>query len=429
MLQLGENSLGTGETAGAGAAAAAAFLDRPLQRGLDRRRGGVDVVSVKAEPGLQSQAVAGTEPDRPDLVMAEQRCREGFGMFGRDRNLKAILAGVAGARDKTIDAVDAAETRIHEAHRGRLCTIFRQHRFGLGPLQRDQRAVGERFDLADVRQAGAQTRLIRRLAGSVDHQEQMVAEIRHHQVVENAAVAGGELGIALPARGYRHDILRYQPFQRQRGILDPAGFRAQRDLAHMRDIEQAGGHAGVQVFPEHAGGILHRHGITRERHHPAAAARMEPVQGGVFQCRFGVARKHRGPSRSVGNQLPERPVEAPSVAVPESIIPSADASGTKPLGVSFQMSSRRAVRLPESFRGGCSFGAGAKAGLSRRDSLKQIGTEHGGAKPVNAAAASIHDLVLMRQVPDPLHTFWTPPPPLSKKRLRRNPDRFAIGWT
>jgi len=28
------------------------------------------------------------------------------------------------------------------------------------------------------------------------------------------------------------------------------------------------------------------------------------------------------------------------------------------LGVSFQMQSNHAVRLPESFRGGCSFGAG-----------------------------------------------------------------------
>jgi len=45
--------------------------------------------------------------------------------------------------------------------------------------------------------------------------------------------------------------------------------------------------------------------------------------------------------------------------VPESIIPSADPSGQKPVGVSFQMLASHAVRLPESFRGGCSFGAGS----------------------------------------------------------------------
>jgi len=72
--------------------------------------------------------------------------------------------------------------------------------------------------------------------------------------------------------------------------------------------------------------------------------------------------------------------------VPESIIPSADAPGPKAFGVSFQMLVRHAVRLPESFRGGCSFGAGAEADLSRRDVL-QIRGKHGPAKPVNAAAA------------------------------------------
>src|SRR5205807_5123644 len=49
-----------------------------------------------------------------------------------------------------------------------------------------------------------------------------------------------------------------------------------------------------------------------------------------------------------------------------------------------------AVRLPESFRGGCSFGAGISADLSQRDCLEQIGGKHDAAKPVNAAAASIN---------------------------------------
>jgi hypothetical protein len=41
--------------------------------------------------------------------------------------------------------------------------------------------------------------------------------------------------------------------------------------------------------------------------------------------------------------------------------------------------------LPESFRGGCSFGAGIKADLSRRGGGEQIGRKR---KSVNAAAAS-----------------------------------------
>jgi len=61
--------------------------------------------------------------------------------------------------------------------------------------------------------------------------------------------------------------------------------------------------------------------------------------------------------------------------VPESIIPSADAPDLAVLSASFQMSSNHAVRLPESFRGGCSFGAGIKADLSRRDCTRTDGEE------------------------------------------------------
>jgi hypothetical protein len=46
---------------------------------------------------------------------------------------------------------------------------------------------------------------------------------------------------------------------------------------------------------------------------------------------------------------------APSVFLPENVIPSAGASNA-----TFQSLPRyRVVHLPESFRGGCSFGAGA----------------------------------------------------------------------
>ena len=155
----------------------------------------------------------------------------------------------------------------------------------------------------------------------------MAAEIGHHQIVENAPEIMGELGVALPSRRNAENILRHQPFQRQRGILEPAGFRAQRDLAHMRDVEQAGRRAGMQVFPEHAGCELHRHLIAGERHHLAAAGRVQRVQRGGFQRGMVVARKHHWALVVPGDQFPGKPIEAPSVAVPESIIPSADTSG------------------------------------------------------------------------------------------------------
>jgi len=112
--------------------------------------------------------------------------------------------------------------------------------------------------------------------------------------------------------------------------------------------------------------------------------------------------------------------------VPESIIPSADAPGPKAFGVSFQMLVRHAVRLPESFRGGCSFGAGAEADLSRRDVL-QIGGKHSPAKPVNAAAAfsDVHaHLVCCGKPMIRLHSFWTARLALSKSVP---PEMSAVG--
>ena len=129
----------------------------------------------------------------------------------------------------------------------------------------------------------AQMRFVLGLAGGVDHQQQVVADIRDHQVVENAATLVGELRVALPARCDADDILRHQPLQRGGGVLNAAGFGAQRDLAHMRDVEQAGCLAGVQMFLHHAAWILHRHLIAGERHHPGPARKMQRVQRRAFQ--------------------------------------------------------------------------------------------------------------------------------------------------
>ena len=147
-------------------------------------------------------------------------------------------------------------------------------------------------------------RLVLGLAGGVDHQKQMVAEIRHHQVVEQAAILVGELRVALPSRRNRNDVLRHQPFQRQRCVFDVAGLRPQRDLAHMGDVEQAGVGAGMQVFPEHAGGVLHRHFIAGEGNQLAATRHMERVQRGTFQRRL-VARKHPEALKGSRGEVPE----------------------------------------------------------------------------------------------------------------------------
>ena len=96
-------TVGAGKAAGAGAAGAAALLHRPFQPALDRRRGGVDVVAVKAEAGLEPQAVARAEPDRQHIGIVEQHRDQLLGLCGRHRNLETVLAGIAGARDKAVE--------------------------------------------------------------------------------------------------------------------------------------------------------------------------------------------------------------------------------------------------------------------------------------------------------------------------------------
>src|ERR1700722_13699186 len=167
VLKLLQNDIGTRETARARAAMAAALLNRPLQRALNWRRRGVDVVAVKTESCLQPQAVTCAEPDRQHVAAFKHPLCERFGVFGRNRYLKAVLAGVAGARYEAIDAVDPVRTGIHEPHRRRFRAELFEHGESFRPLQRDQRAIGQRLDQANIRQVGAQMRLVLGLAGGI----------------------------------------------------------------------------------------------------------------------------------------------------------------------------------------------------------------------------------------------------------------------
>ena len=156
----------------------------------------------------------------------------------------------------------------------------------------------------------AQMRLVLGLAGGVDDQKQMVAEIRHHQIVENAAVFIGELGVALPSRRNRHDVLRHQPLQRQRRILDLAGFGTQRELAHMRDVEQAGIRCAYAGAPS-----ARRPGIAPASRSPRRepSCRRAPHGARATGCVLREIRRapaSRGPQGFRG-PAPENPKESP----------------------------------------------------------------------------------------------------------------------
>ena len=142
-------------------------------------------------------------------------------------------------------------------------------------------------------------------------------------------------------------------------------------LAHMRDVEQPGGGARVQVLGEDAGGILHRHVVAGERHHARAERDMQRMQRRAWQSdAFGDSR-----ASAIGTDS-ERALNAashgfaagcdgaPSVPGPERfpraearLPPSVGARLTAP--AAFQSVIPSAVLWPERFRGGCAFGAGS----------------------------------------------------------------------
>ena len=86
------------------------------------------------------------------------------------------------------------------------------------------------------------------LAGRVDHQIEPVVGPRRDQVVEDAAVIVGELGVAHGHGREAGDIPRHQALQRGGG----AG-AGEPELAHVRDVEEAGGGPCLRVLRHDAG--------------------------------------------------------------------------------------------------------------------------------------------------------------------------------
>ena len=111
--------------------------------------------------------------------------------------------------------------------------------------------------------------LVGGLARGIDDQQQAVAEVGDHQIVPDAAAVVGEKRVPLATRLQRDDIGRHEPFQRKRRMRDVARLGAKRDLAHVRDVEQSGRGARVQMLLQDAGRVLNRHLVAGERNQPA----------------------------------------------------------------------------------------------------------------------------------------------------------------
>ena len=87
----------------------------------------------------------------------------------------------------------------------------RQSRFGHGALKCDQGAI-QRFDIARVREVGAQVRFICGLARGIDNEQNVIAAVGHHHIIEYATLVSGEESVALPPWFQTENVNGNQPF-------------------------------------------------------------------------------------------------------------------------------------------------------------------------------------------------------------------------
>ena len=170
---------------------------------------------------------------------------------------------------------------VHEAHGGAHRERTRRAPASAsGPLQRQQGAVIKARDLAAFRERRAQIGFIGIFAGSIGDDQKTVSPASRSS--DRRECRPDRWSAAHSAGGHSRDRARSTGTDRfqcswQRRRCSRCA-RA-RELAHMRDVEQAGGRAHMQVLLQNAGRVLHRHLIAGERHH--ACAKLDDAAGGA----------------------------------------------------------------------------------------------------------------------------------------------------
>ena len=151
-------------------------------------------------------------------------------------------------------------------------------RTGAERKQREQALRGQGDDLAAVADARLDMGDVGQLAGAVDDQKQMIAPVDEHQVVDDGAFVGQQQAVALLVHAQADHVHGHQRLQRA-GSVGPDELQ----LAHVRDVEQAGGFAHLLVLGDQAVFVLHRHRIAGKGHHAGAQLDVQGVQWGGEQ--------------------------------------------------------------------------------------------------------------------------------------------------
>ena len=159
---------------------------------------GGQLVAVEAKAGLEPQGVARAEAGRLDLRLVQQHARERRRVLGRDRDLEAVLAGIAGARDPAAVAGDAKLGGLHEAELRRRRGEPGHDGGGRGSLQRQEAARGQLLDPVRGLERCAHMREIGLAACGVDHHGKAALDPADDQIVEHATLLVRQHRIAQP---------------------------------------------------------------------------------------------------------------------------------------------------------------------------------------------------------------------------------------
>mmetsp|Transcript_7417 Transcript_7417/g.12500 ORF Transcript_7417/g.12500 Transcript_7417/m.12500 type:complete len:205 (+) Transcript_7417:231-845(+) len=197
--------------------------------------------------------------------MIQQGPRDLFGGIRGDRNLVPILTGITRAGHPSLHTIQIKGGHIHERHSGRIGIKAGQDRLCRGALQRQERAIGHFRHREGGFQGCFHAGNISGLARGIDHEEHMIAPVRQHQVIFDAALVVGKKPIALAVLAQAQNIDGDERLQPLGGgdIVWPL----HNDLTHVADVKKARFGPGVKVFFHHAKWILHRHCVAGKGHH------------------------------------------------------------------------------------------------------------------------------------------------------------------
>src|SRR5258708_3601257 len=106
----------------------------------------------------------------------------------------------------------------------------------------------------------------------------MAIQVRNHQLVAYPAFLVRQLGIALTPNSKTAKIARHELLKRMLRFVNGTRMRADGQLPHMRNVEEAGMRSGVEMLLHHAKIVLDGHRIAGEFDHFCAAPDVEVIE-------------------------------------------------------------------------------------------------------------------------------------------------------